>query len=87
MAGTRSDPWAHAPNEQFREAFLQPPFWQDGGSLRFPLGTDAVGRDVLSRLIHGSRYSLFIGCIVVSIIHWVAYSRHSDEFLVLRLFK
>ena len=57
----------HSPNEQFREAFLQPPFWQDGGSLRFPLGTDAVGRDLLSRLIHGSRYSLFIGCIVVSI--------------------
>jgi len=57
----------HAPNVQYREAFLQPPFWQDGGSLRFPLGTDAVGRDVLSRLIHGSRYSLFIGCIVVSV--------------------
>ena len=57
----------HSPNEQFREAFLQPPFWQEGGSLRFPLGTDAVGRDLLSRLIHGSRYSLFIGCIVVSI--------------------
>jgi len=57
----------HEPNEQFREAFLQPPFWQDGGELRFPLGTDAVGRDVLSRLIHGSRYSLFIGCIVVSV--------------------
>lgn len=57
----------HQPNEQFREAFLQPPFWQEGGSLRFPLGTDAVGRDVLSRLIHGARYSLFIGCIVVSV--------------------
>jgi dipeptide transport system permease protein len=57
----------HSPIEQFREAFLQPPFWQDGGELRFPLGTDAVGRDVLSRLIHGSRYSLFIGCIVVSV--------------------
>ena len=57
----------HQPNEQFREAFLQPPFWQEGGSLRFPLGTDAVGRDVMSRLIHGARYSLFIGCIVVSV--------------------
>lgn len=57
----------HAPNQQFREAFLQPPFWQEGGSIRFPLGTDAVGRDLLSRLIYGSRYSLFIGCIVVSI--------------------
>ena len=55
----------HLPNQQYREAFLQPPFWQDGGSLTFPLGTDAVGRDMLSRLIYGSRYSLFIGCVVV----------------------
>lgn len=57
----------HMPNEQYRDAFLQPPFWQEGGSLRFPLGTDAVGRDLLSRLIYGSRFSLFIGCIVVSV--------------------
>jgi dipeptide transport system permease protein len=56
----------HLPNQQYREAFLQPPFWQEGGSVAFPLGTDAVGRDILSRLIHGSRYSLFIGCVVVS---------------------
>jgi dipeptide transport system permease protein len=46
---------------------LQPPFWETGGSLKFILGTDAVGRDILSRLIFGARYSLFIGCIVVSI--------------------
>lgn len=57
----------HAPNQQYRDAFLQPPFWLDGGSLRFPLGTDAVGRDLLSRLIYGSRFSLFIGCVVVSV--------------------
>lgn len=57
----------HLPNQQYREAFLQPPFWQEGGSLEFPLGTDAVGRDILSRLIHGARYSLFIGCVVVSV--------------------
>ncbi len=56
----------HAPNQQFRDALLQPPFWQDGGDTRFLLGTDAVGRDMLSRLIHGARFSLFIGCIVVS---------------------
>lgn len=56
----------HLPNQQYREAFLQPPFWQEGGSITFPLGTDAVGRDMLSRLIYGSRYSLFIGCVVVS---------------------
>lgn len=57
----------HAPNEQYRDALLQPPFWQAGGSLKFPLGTDAIGRDLLSRLIYGSQYSLFIGCIVVSL--------------------
>ena len=57
----------HGPNEQFREALLQPPFWQSGGDINFLLGTDAVGRDMLSRLIHGARFSLFIGCIVVSI--------------------
>lgn len=57
----------HAPNEQYRDAFLQPPFWQSGGSTKFLLGTDAVGRDILSRLIYGSRYSLFVGCVVVSI--------------------
>ncbi|MBU1566900.1 MAG: ABC transporter permease subunit [Proteobacteria bacterium] len=57
----------HGPNHQYRDALLQPPFWQDGGSIKFPLGTDAIGRDMLSRLIHGAQYSLFIGCIVVSI--------------------
>ena len=57
----------HLPNEQYREALLHPPFWQEGGEFRFPLGTDATGRDILSRLLYGSRYSLFIGCIVVSV--------------------
>ncbi|PID76745.1 MAG: dipeptide ABC transporter permease DppC [Deltaproteobacteria bacterium] len=57
----------HLPNEQYRDAFLLPPCWQEGGSMKFLLGTDAVGRDVLSRLIYGSRYSLFIGCIVVAV--------------------
>lgn len=57
----------YAPNEQFRDALLQPPSWQEGGTSEYLLGTDAVGRDILSRLIHGSRYSLFIGLIVVSI--------------------
>jgi dipeptide transport system permease protein len=56
----------HQPNQQFRDAFLQPPFWQEGGSISFPLGTDAVGRDILSRLIYGARFSLFIGCVVVT---------------------
>jgi dipeptide transport system permease protein len=57
----------HLPQEQYRDAFLKPPFWQEGSDTRFLLGTDAVGRDILSRLIYGSRYSLFIGVIVVTI--------------------
>ncbi|HEY3583768.1 MAG TPA: dipeptide ABC transporter permease DppC, partial [Casimicrobiaceae bacterium] len=57
----------HQPNEQYREFTLVPPAWQDGGRLRFPLGTDAVGRDILSRLIHGTRLSLLIGTISVAL--------------------
>jgi dipeptide transport system permease protein len=48
-------------------AFLVPPFWQAGGSSTYPLGTDAIGRDILSRLIHGARLSLLIGIVVVTI--------------------
>jgi dipeptide transport system permease protein len=48
-------------------AFLLPPFWQTGGSSRNLLGTDAIGRDILSRLIYGARLSLLIGLVVVSI--------------------
>ncbi|QFU09090.1 Dipeptide transport system permease protein DppC [Rhodobacteraceae bacterium THAF1] len=53
------------PSAQFRDATLQPPFWQTGGTWQFPLGTDAVGRDMLSRLIHGARFSFFVGIVVV----------------------
>ncbi len=57
----------HAPSQQYRDALLTPPVWQTAGDARFLLGTDAVGRDILSRLIHGSRYSLMIGAIVVTV--------------------
>ncbi|NHF71954.1 ABC transporter permease subunit [Paracoccus xiamenensis] len=57
----------YSPTEQYRDALLVPPFWQDGGSTRFLLGTDAVGRDLLSRLIYGARFSFFIGVIVVTL--------------------
>ncbi|WP_298936220.1 ABC transporter permease subunit [uncultured Ruegeria sp.] len=53
------------PTEQFRNHILQPPAWQEGGSWAFPLGTDPLGRDMLSRLIMGSRYSFFVGIVVV----------------------
>jgi dipeptide transport system permease protein len=57
----------HPPNAQFRDATLLPPFWQEGGRAAFPLGTDAVGRDMLSRLLYGAQFSLFIGVVVVTI--------------------
>jgi dipeptide transport system permease protein len=57
----------HDPTLQNREAFLLPPAWQAGGSWSFPLGTDAVGRDILSRLIYGARFSLLIGTIVITL--------------------
>jgi len=57
----------HSPIEVYSGHDLKPPAWQEGGDWSFPLGTDALGRDILSRIIHGARFSLFIGCIVVSI--------------------
>ncbi|MBY4591348.1 MULTISPECIES: ABC transporter permease subunit [Rhizobium] len=57
----------HTPNEQNRQVLLAVPAWMEGGSISFPLGTDAVGRDILSRLIYGARFSLFIGVVVVTL--------------------
>ncbi|WP_449371283.1 ABC transporter permease subunit [Thiomonas sp.] len=62
-------PWVapHSPIDQDQSAFLQPPAWLPGGSWTDPLGTDAVGRDLLSRLIFGARLSLFVGLLVVTL--------------------
>lgn len=39
---------------------LKPPFWLEGGSFEYPMGTDSLGRDVFSRIIYGSQKSLFV---------------------------
>ncbi len=57
----------YSPTDQFRDAVRTPPAWADGGSARFLLGTDSLGRDMLSRLIHGARISLFIGLSVMGV--------------------
>ncbi|WP_374512252.1 ABC transporter permease subunit [Niveibacterium sp.] len=57
----------HSPIEQYRDAILTPPAWAEGGRSEFLLGTDPVGRDLLSRLIHGARLSLGIGLVSVSL--------------------
>ncbi|RCW25839.1 dipeptide transport system permease protein [Ciceribacter lividus] len=57
----------HSPFEQYRDAVLLPPAWLEGGNWSYPLGTDPVGRDILSRLIYGSQYSLFIGVFVTTL--------------------
>ncbi|MEQ8966587.1 MAG: ABC transporter permease subunit [Azospirillaceae bacterium] len=57
----------HDPNRQFRDALLAPPVFAEGGSWRFVLGTDDVGRDMLSRLMHGARLSLSVGVVVVTL--------------------
>lgn len=51
----------HNPNEQVLERRLLPPAWLDGGSRAHLLGTDHLGRDILSRMIYGSRISLAVG--------------------------
>ncbi len=83
----------HSPIEQYRDKLLLPPFWMEGGSTSFLLGTDAVGRDIFSRLIYGARYSLFIGLVVVtlSVIAGVligliaGYFRGSVDIIIMRV--
>jgi dipeptide transport system permease protein len=83
----------HSPIIQYREALLVPPVFQDGGSWRFILGTDDIGRDILSRLIHGARLSIIIGFIVVFLSLGcgvvlglsAAFARGTVEILIMRL--
>jgi peptide/nickel transport system permease protein len=50
----------YPPNEQSLPDRLKPPCWVEGGSSKHILGTDLLGRDVLSRLIYGARVSLLV---------------------------
>lgn len=56
-------PWIapHDPIEQNLADALKPPFWQKGGMTKYLLGTDNLGRDILSRIIYGARVSVIVG--------------------------
>jgi len=62
-------PWLapHDPLQQYRDHLLVPPLWQAGGLAPFPLGTDELGRCLLSRLLYGARVSLAIGAASVGL--------------------
>ncbi|TLF79781.1 ABC transporter permease [Nonomuraea sp. KC401] len=51
----------HDPNLQNLELKLRPPFWMSGSEPGYLLGTDKLGRDVLSRIMYGTRVSLLVG--------------------------
>ncbi len=63
VLGALFAPWLapHDPVQQFRDHMLTPPLWQAGGLAAYPLGTDELGRCILSRLLFGARISLWIG--------------------------
>jgi peptide/nickel transport system permease protein len=53
----------HSPYAMSLPRNLLPPFWMQGGQIAYPLGTDDLGRDVLSRMIFGARISLFVAIV------------------------
>ena len=72
LAAIAPELWAPASYEtQFRESVDAPP------SRRFPLGTDALGRDRLSRLLYGTRVSLLLAPAAASLTRAAWRGRHS----------
>ena len=57
----------HDPTQVAFDRPLRPPAWISGGTWAFVLGTDSLGRDVLSRVIYGSRVSVIVGVCAVSV--------------------
>jgi peptide/nickel transport system permease protein len=57
----------YSPIDQTLRDKLLPPFWFEGGSSKYILGTDAFGRDILSRLIYGARVSLIVAALALTV--------------------
>src|SRR5215470_5075114 len=57
----------YSPIDQTLRDKLLPPFWMEGGSTKYILGTDAFGRDILSRLIYGARVSLIVAALALTV--------------------
>jgi peptide/nickel transport system permease protein/dipeptide transport system permease protein len=57
----------HSPNEISLYDQLKPPLWHENGTVKNILGTDDLGRDILSRLIHGARVSLVVSVFSVGL--------------------
>src|SRR6266478_6286037 len=56
----------YSPIDQTLPDKLLPPFWLEGGNTKYILGTDAFGRDILSRLIYGARVSLIVAALALT---------------------
>jgi peptide/nickel transport system permease protein len=56
----------YSPIDQTLRDKLLPPFWLEGGSMKYVLGTDAFGRDMLSRLLYGARVSLIVASLALT---------------------
>jgi len=59
-----------APHDPARQSLIRrftPPLWVQGGNSAYPLGTDQVGRDILSRIIYAARISLIVGISAVMV--------------------
>jgi peptide/nickel transport system permease protein len=65
LAAPQIAPWD--PGRQMLLKRLRPPMWQERGLREHPLGTDHLGRDILSRILYGGRISLGVGLSAVTL--------------------